>query len=176
MNRDETKQIIGVIIASYPNYKPIDIGLTVDTWNLMLSDYSFTEVQMALKTFITTDSSGFAPSIGQLIDKIHGTREMVTEQSNMAVWDKVRKAIGNATYHSQEEFEKLDDITKQVIGSSSALRQMAMNEDFNEDVEKALFMKAYNQRLSRQKELNRMPSELRIAIEQNMNNNNLLEG
>lgn len=165
MTRDETKVIIGAMMASYPNYKPADLKMTVDTWTLMLEEYSYSEIQTALRTFISTDTSGFAPSIGQLIDQIHTVREMNHEENPMSAWDKVMDAIGNATYGANEEFEKLPDIAKQVLRSPSQLRMMATNEDFNEDVEKALFMKTYAEMQKKQKQINRMPSEVKQMIE-----------
>ena len=59
-----------MVQAAFPNYKPPDKTVAVNTWFLMLSDYPYQQVQMALKAYIATDTSGFAPSIGQIIDKM----------------------------------------------------------------------------------------------------------
>ena len=70
MTRDEVKKIIMVVMASYPNWKPNDLSFTVDVWYMMLCDYTYNDVAKALKTYITTDTSGFAPSIGQLVNNM----------------------------------------------------------------------------------------------------------
>lgn len=71
MTRDETKKIIMLISATYPNFKPIDLTFTVDAWAMMLVDYDYNRVSAALKDCIANDTSGFAPSIGQLTDRMH---------------------------------------------------------------------------------------------------------
>lgn len=71
MTRDETKKIIMLISATYPNFKPMDLTFTVDAWAMMLVDYDYNRVAAALKDYITSDTSGFAPSIGQLTDRMH---------------------------------------------------------------------------------------------------------
>ena len=70
MTREETVKIIRIMVDSYPNYKPNDISETVDVWHMMLSDYDYNLVAMALNAYILSDTSGFAPSIGQLVAKI----------------------------------------------------------------------------------------------------------
>lgn len=165
MTRNDTKKILMNIECSYPNWKPNgDLGFMVDIWTDDLADYSYEQVYMALKTFKATDKSGFAPSVGQLIDKIHSSNEIQTEETDSAVWSKVMKAICNSSYNASAEFEKLDDISKAVIGSPEELRSMATNEEFNEGVEKSLFMKNYKERKNLQKEINRMPSDVKQSI------------
>ena len=48
MTREETVKIIRIMVDSYPNYKPNDISETVDVWLMMLSDYDYNLVAMAL--------------------------------------------------------------------------------------------------------------------------------
>ena len=90
MTREEVVKIIRIITSSYPNWKPENMSFTVDTWNSMLSDYTYKEISLALKTYITTDSSGFAPSIGQLISKLQ-TISGQNELNEMEAWSLVSK-------------------------------------------------------------------------------------
>jgi hypothetical protein len=66
MTRDETIKLLMVIQSAYPNFKPPDKTVAVDTWYTMLKDMDYNVVQMGLRAYITSDTSGFAPSIGQL--------------------------------------------------------------------------------------------------------------
>ena len=75
MTRDETVNIIRVMVDSYPNYKPNNLSETVDVWHMMLSDYDYNLVSMALKSYILSDTSGFAPAIGQIVAKMHAMRQ-----------------------------------------------------------------------------------------------------
>lgn len=79
MTRDETKKIIMLISATYPNFKPADLTFTVDAWAVMFEGYDYNRVEAALKDYITSDTSGFAPSIGQLVDKMHA----LTKRANI---------------------------------------------------------------------------------------------
>ena len=54
----------------YPNYKPSNLSETVDVWNMMLEEYSYEQVSVALKAYIHSDIRGFAKVIGQLINKL----------------------------------------------------------------------------------------------------------
>ena len=71
MTRDETVKIIRIMCDCYPNYKPSNLSETVDVWQMMLNEYDYSQISMALKTYVHSDTSGFAPSIGQLINKLH---------------------------------------------------------------------------------------------------------
>ena len=69
-------------MASYPNFlsnkTATDIQATISIWDEMLKDYSY-QVSVAIKVCITQDKSNFAPSIGQVINKIIGFRNQGTE-------------------------------------------------------------------------------------------------
>ena len=95
MTREETVKIIRIMVDSYPNYKPNNISETVDVWYMMLSDYEYNLVAMALKTYILSDTNGFAPSIGQIVDKIQAISKP-QELSEMEAWDMVRIALRNS--------------------------------------------------------------------------------
>jgi len=38
MTRDECKKLIMIMSATYPNYKPADISMTIDVWTEMLNE------------------------------------------------------------------------------------------------------------------------------------------
>lgn len=178
MTKEETQKILMGISCSYPNFKPqAPIEFMVEIWADDFAEYSYEQVYMALKTFKATDKSGFAPSIGQLIDKIHSVREMAAEETESMVWQKVMKAIGNSNYHATEEFEKLDPIAQKVIGSPEQLKILARDDDFNESVQKSLFMRNYAQLKNREKEFNRLPETVKQTVLSLSNNQNLrIEG
>lgn len=164
MTREETIKIIRIIVDLFPNFKPNDISETVDVWAMMLSDYSYEQISIALKTYISSDTSGFAPSIGQLIDNIYSTEEIAFEQSEYQIWGNVMKAVSNSLYNASVEFSKLDEISQTVLGSPESLRTMAMDSDFNENVSKALFMKSYRNEVERRKRLKRMPEDVKQKL------------
>ena len=166
MTREETVKIMRIICDSYPNYKPTNLSEIVDVWYMMLSDYTYDEVSIALKAYITSNTSGFAPAIGQLITTIQ-TITQKQELNEMEAWAIVSKTIRNSAYNSVEEFAKLPPLVQKAVGLPNQLRQWALDENFNEQVTSSNFMRCYRAELNRQQEIVRMPSEVRQLI-QNM--------
>ena len=66
MTREEVKAIIRIMVATWPHYKPADLTTTVDVWEEMIGDINFGLAKAALKAYAQTDTTGFAPSVGQL--------------------------------------------------------------------------------------------------------------
>lgn len=164
MTREETVKIIRIMVDSYPNYKPNNISETVDVWNMMLSDYDYNLVAMALKAYILSDTSGFAPSIGQLVGKIQSITKP-QELSEMEAWALVCRAIKDSGYNSVEEFSKLPPLIQKVVGLPDQLKEWALTEDLNKDVVGSNFMRCYRNELARQEEIDKMPAEIRAVID-----------
>ncbi len=169
MTRDETVKIIRIMVDSYPNYKPNNISETVDVWQMMLSDYDYNLVAMALKAYILSDTSGFAPSIGQLVSKIQ-TITKPHELSEMEAWSLVSKAIRNSGYNSVEEFAKLPPVVQKAVGLPEQLRTWALDENYNEQVVSSNFMRCYRTELARHDELSKMPAEIKALIDNSFKN------
>lgn len=164
MTREETVKIIRIMVDSYPNYKPNDISETVDVWQMMLEEYSYREVSVALKAYILSDDSGFAPSIGKLVSKMH-TMTAPQELNEMEAWSLVSKAIRNSGYNSIEEFAKLPPIVQKAVGLPTQLRTWGLDENYNEEVVSSNFIKCYRTEMARHKELQKMPQNVRNLIE-----------
>lgn len=166
MTREETVKIMRIICDSYPNYKPTNLSEIVDVWCMMLSDYTYDEVSIALKAYITSNTSGFAPAIGQLIAMMQ-TITQEQELNEMEAWALVSKAIRNSGYNSVEEYAKLPPLVQKAVGLPNQLRSWALDGNFDEQVASSNFMRCYRAELNRQQEIERMPSEVRQLI-QNM--------
>lgn len=164
MTREETVKIIRIMVDSYPNYKPNDISETVDVWHMMLEEYSYQEVSVALKAYILSDESGFAPSIGKLVSKMH-TITAPQELNEMEAWSLVSRAIRNSGYNSVEEFAKLPPLVQKAVGLPDSLREWAMTENLNLEVVMSNFQRAYKAELKRHEELQKMPQNVRQLIE-----------
>lgn len=170
VTRDETKQILMRISSVYPNWKPqADLKFVVETWWEYLEEYSYEQIKVALKAYIATDTSGFAPSIGQLIEKMH-TISRPQELSEMEAWELVSRALRNGYYGAEEEFEKLPPLVKKTVGSPSQLRNWSQTDsDSVENVIQSNFMRNYRTVVSREKEYQRLPSDMqRLVSEVNL--------
>lgn len=149
----------------YPNYKPNNLSETVDVWNMMLEEYSYSQISMALKAYVHSDTSGFAPSIGQLIGKIQ-TISQPQELDGMAAWGLVSKALRNGTYGAVEEFSKLPPLVRQAVGMPDNLKNWA-TADYQtiETVIQSNFLRTYETVVKRANEINRMPDNIKLLIE-----------
>ena len=164
LTREETVKIIRIMVDSYPNYKPNNISETVDVWYMMLSEYTYEQISIALKAYILSDTSGFAPSVGQLVDKMK-TITTPQELNELEAWALVSKAIRNSGYNSIDEFAKLPPLVQKAVGLPDQLRIWALDENYNEQVVSSNFMRCYRIELSRHEELSKMPADVRSLID-----------
>ncbi len=169
MDRNDTKKILMGMEITYPNFKikEENVSFAVDIWWDNLRDYPYEEVCQALKMYIATNTSGFAPSIGQIIDCIHKIRRPEGKDLNeMEAWNLVFNAIRNSAWHSQEEFDKLPPLVRKAVGSHNNLHAMAMDEEFNMGVEQSHFIKVYRQLLERERMEEKIPERIRLAMKE----------
>lgn len=164
MTREETVKIIRIMVDSYPNYKPNNISETVDVWQMMLSDYDYNMVAMALKAYILSDTSGFAPSVGQLVDKMKSITTPM-ELNEMEAWALVCDALRNSGYNYADEYAKLPPLVQKAVGLPTQLQAWALTENLNKDVVGSNFMRCYRIEVERQKEISKMPQNVREMLE-----------
>lgn len=164
MTREETVKIIRIMVDSYPNYKPNNISETVDVWQMMLSEYTYEQISVALKAYILSDTSGFAPSIGQLVSKIQSITQP-QELSEMEAWALVSKAIRNSGYNSVEEFAKLPPLVQKAVGLPDQLRTWALDENYNEQVVSSNFMRCYRNEVENEKKILSMPKDVQALLQ-----------
>lgn len=165
MTREETVKIIRIICGSFPNFKPSDLSETVDIWNMMLDEYTYNQIAGALKSYILADSTGFAPSIGQLIAKVK-TIEEPAQLNETEAWGLVSKAIRNGYYGAVEEFSKLPPLVQKAVGTPDNLRNWSQtNLESVETVIQSNFLRAYRAEAQRAAEISKMPSDIKAMIE-----------
>jgi hypothetical protein len=166
MTREETKQLIMRIGSLYQNWKPqVELQYVIEAWFEVLEPYSYQQCRTALLSFSATDTKGFAPSPGQLIEIIdRGNRG--DELTQDEAFSLVLNAVQRSTYYSREEFNKLPEVVQKAVGSPENLRAAAMDENFNMDVFKSLFFNSYRTAVARSNEMNRLPVNVATMIEE----------
>lgn len=167
MTDQETWKIIYVLKAAYPNhfrnYNTTDLDNLVSAWGMVLEDYTYEQASNGLKVFMKSDTKGFPPSPGQVVDCIL----KVYQPPNINIspdeaWYRVVKAIENSLYNSESEFEKLPNIAKKIIVSPARLRELALSdEDTLHSVEKSLFFRSFRAQIEREKESAKVPQSLK---------------
>ena len=164
MTREEIQDFLAMIQATYPNFNPPNKTAAVNAWMLALEEYEETAVHTAFKLYMQTNTSGFAPVPGQIIDKTN-TMTQPQELNEMEAWSLVGKAIRKSGYNSAGEFAKLPPLVQKAVGLPSQLRTWALDENYNEEVVSSNFIKCYRNELARQRELQKMPQNVRNLIE-----------
>lgn len=165
MTEEQVGKLLMTIQAYYPNFNPPDKKITLNAWYIMLAEYSEELVLQALRACIATNTSGFAPDVGQIMSKIQ-TISQPQELDGMAAWGLVSKALRNGTYGAVEEFNKLPPLVRQAVGMPDNLKNWATS-DYQtiETVIQSNFLRTYETIVKRANEINRMPDNIKSLIE-----------
>ena len=169
MTRDETKQILMRIQTTYPNWKPQgDLSLVIDVWHEYLADFTYQEILCAVKAYVLSDTSGFAPSVGQVIGMLQKIAKK-EEINDLEAWAMVSKALRNGYYGAEEEFDKLPPLVQKAVGSPMNLRNWAASDTKSvESVIMSQFISAYKTECKRATEQALIPESVRIGMQQRM--------
>ena len=148
MTIQETGAIMDVLSVAYPQYyrnvSTDDKYNASCLWAEMFASDPVEIVVAAVKWFIASDVKGFPPNIGIIKDHILKIT-IPPQKSAMEAWADVKKALSNSGYSSIEEFEKLDPVTKRIVGSPGQLREWALNQrDVLDTVIASNFRESYN--------------------------------
>ena len=143
MTRDDTKVLLATISSIYPNFNVPDKTATLTVWAAILEPYDRKLIMDALKNFSRTNTSGFAPTTGQLIEEAYKCSDSGIIPESQA-WDMLMKALRNGQDGYKEEYEKLPLPIQKYLGSPWQLHMWANDSDFKESVERALFAKSYS--------------------------------
>lgn len=164
MTRDDTKKILTVMLITWPNFKPELTSEFVDIWHVMIGDLDYQQAQAALKAYAQTDTSGFAPSVGQLRAKVV---ELTTaaEMFEGEAWAFVRRAIGRSAYYSSEEFAKLPKIVQEAVGGPETLKSWAAMDEDELDYARGDFQRRFSSAKARQKERMQLSDDLKDILD-----------
>ena len=169
MTKSESAKIIYVMKSYYPGFfqklSAKDIENMADAWQYALDDVSYSDVSAGLKVFVRRDTKGFPPSPGQVIDCITKVQEPQDLTATEA-WTLVVRAMSNSAYHAEEEFAQLPEVVQRAVGSARNLKELAlMDTDTVQSVEKSHFIRTYNTCIQDQRELAKLPADMRQLAE-----------
>ena len=165
MTKNEVVKLLMTIQTFYPNYQVENKEFTINAWYSIIGDCDYKPMEKALRAYITTDTSGFALSIGQLINKLHEVQSP-QELNEMEAWLLVSKALRNGTSGAVEEFNKLPPLVQKAVGSPDNLRNWAQTDSESiENVVQSNFMRTYRTVVNRAKEYRKMPKDIQALIE-----------
>lgn len=176
MTREETKKILMVIQAAYPNYNVPDKITAIDTWFSFLGEYTYTQVDAAVGTYIRSDTSGFAPTIGQIIEKLQALFQK-DSLNEMEAWNLAYKAICNSNYHADEEFEKLPELVQKAVVNPGQLKEWGqMDVETVNSVIQSNFMRTYRAEMIREKEKKKLSRDVLALVQDERLQKKLTDG
>jgi hypothetical protein len=165
MTREETKTILTVLKAGYPNFykelKAADAEQIINLWSTMFECDSVKVVVEAVKALMSTLK--FPPTIADVKEKI----ALITQPPQMTeieAWNEVRGAI--SYYNAKEGFDGLPSVLQRLVGSPNQLRQWAqMESDVVDTVIQSNFMRSYKARVQQEKEYTALPESTKGLIQ-----------
>ena len=165
MTREETVKIIRIAYSNNPNIKiPDNISDIVDSWHFTLKDFDYNDIAISLATYNRTDTSGFLPTPAKLISILQKITQP-QELNEMEAWALVCDALRNSGYNYAEEYAKLPPLVQKAVGLPTQLQAWSLTENLNKDVVGSNFMRCYRIEVERQKEISKMPQNVREMLE-----------
>ncbi len=170
MTRNQTIQVLKILKKAYPNfYKGFskeDSKEAIDLWTMMFEDEDVFMVANAVKVHIAMDEKGFPPVIGQIKSKIR-TLSQKSTMTEFEAWEKIKSAVRNSLYNSDEEYAKLPENIQKLIGSPSTLREWAMlNISELDTVVQSNFMRSYRAKIEHEKEYLALPKSVKEFVKE----------
>lgn len=167
MTRKEVQELMVLVNSLYPNLKVDNADKThvIDSWHWMLEEYPADMVAAALKVFVKTSGSSFAPTVSQIIECINKPRN-IDELSEGEAWARVKKAIRNGNYAAKEEFDELPESIQKAVGNFRVIQEWAMmDSDEVNSVIMSNFQRSYRAVLQKKDFNTRVPQEIKDRLE-----------
>ncbi len=125
MNLTETQRILASIQAVYPSFiKDRDIDVLEQVWLQVFANVPYEEVNRALGLFFASDAKGFPPTPGAVNAYIRKAQQLEAPSEHQA-WAKLLKAVSRGLYNSTEEYEKLPEDIREIVGHPRVLYEWA---------------------------------------------------
>ena len=147
----------------YRGLKDGDAKAVVTLWKIQFAEDSYKDVSLAVHTLISTRTDTFPPVIGEIKEVLRSITHPEEIPSGDA-WDMVMKCIKRGTVHAAEDWSNLPEDVRAAV-SVDEIKRHAENEDFNEGVEKSLFLKRRAVLRDRRRTEQQMPPTLKAQID-----------
>lgn len=161
MTKNDVAELIMILKEYYPrDVESTNIETKVSAWHLLLRDYEKNIILNAALAFVSSDTKGFMPTPGQIINKISVIRKSDNDMTEMEAWGYISKAIRNSIYNSKEEYYNLPEILKKCV-TPELLRDWAMVEgDDVQTVIQSNFLRTFRVKKESVKEFEALPKSV----------------
>lgn len=169
MTFDETRNILTLLQTEYPqSFAKMDGRMMQMKLRLWASEFEaddYRAVYAVVRAIMSAGNREFAPNIGVIRDKLRDYSSSGELTENEA-WALVSKAISNGIYGYAEEFVKLPQDIQKAIGQAEQLKRWAVMP--TEDVQSVVasnFQRSFRQIRQRERELAKIPADVRALLE-----------
>lgn len=172
MTRDDVLQTLAILKAAYPSSFQVngrampkrDAEAMVQLWTRQFADEDAGAVRAAVENLISSRTTGFSPTVGEIKDQLHRLRT-VDGINDAQAWTLVEKACRRGLYNAREEFDKLPPDVQAAVGGPEQLKSWAaMDSETVNSVVASNFRKTYHTVKVREKEKAMMPPEVKAFI------------
>lgn len=162
----ETAELIAILREYYPrDVESTDIKAKVKAWHLILRDWDYELVKAAALAFVVSDTKGFMPAPGQILDKIGMLAEASAPPADEA-WRLVSDAVTRCDrFNPLKAYDKLPLEVQKAVGSPQMLVEWGnVDPQSFQTVIASNFRRSYDARRRREKELAALPESVRQVI------------
>lgn len=166
MTAVETAELIAILREYYPHdVESTDIKAKVKAWHLVMQDWDYELVKAAALAFVVSDTKGFMPAPGQILDKIAMLAEAGAPSADEA-WQLVSDAVAHCDrYNPAKEYDKLPPEVQRAVGNPRMLVEWGyVDPQSFQTVIASNFRRAYGVLRKREKELAALPESVRRVI------------
>jgi len=169
MEKADVQKLLTLIQAEYPHsFAKMDdrqMALKLELWSKEFQNDDPMLVFSAARTLMGT-AREYAPNCGQIREKMRELVEVKTLDEQQA-WALVSKACSNGFYGYKKEFAKLPPEVQRAVGRPEQLREWAvMDVDTVQSVVASNFMRSYRAGIAREKEMARIPDDVKAVLGQ----------
>ena len=167
MEKVEVQTLLTLIQSEYPqSFAKMDerqMALKMEMWSKEFEDDD-SKIVFAAARVLMRSAREFAPNSGQIREKINELTQAPSLDEQQA-WALVSKACANGFYGYKKEFEKLPPDVQRAVGRPEQLKEWAtMDVDTVQSVVASNFMRSYRAGVAREKEMSRIPTEIRSML------------
>ena len=168
MTRQETGVIMDILSTAYPRFYSgpgaPDRVKTLSLWAEMFAQDDVALVAAAVKALIAADVKGYPPHIGAVKDAMFSLARTGDPDPEQA-WELVRRAASRSAYGAREEFERLPESVRRLVGSPSQLYEWSqMDAEVFNSVVASNFLRACRARRESQRRDALLPAEVKRLL------------
>jgi len=160
MNKQDIRKLLTLAIANFPNIQEKDMKPTAELWERMLSDLPYKVAEAALIRVLSINK--FFPTIADIREAAANNKEQGI--SWIESWGEAQKAIRKfSSYDEPGGLNSLSPVTRKVM-ENIGWKNFCLSE--NEEVLRGQFRMAFEVVDKREREVNKLPEELKQIIGQ----------